>query len=167
MIGIGTRYSDFTTASKTAFQNPDVRFININVAEFDADKHHALPLVGDARATLDELAELLAGYHVAAAYRATAERLHAEWDAEVERIYAIRNTPLPSQGELIGAVNELGDPDGDHGLRGRQPARRPAQAVAHAPPQELPPGVRLLAAWATRSPAGWASRWPRPSARST
>ena len=61
MIGIGTRYSDFTTACKTAFQTPDVRFININVAEFDADKHVALPLVGDARATLEELATLLDG----------------------------------------------------------------------------------------------------------
>ena len=65
VIGIGTRYSDFTTASKTAFQNPDVRFININVAEFDACKHHGLPVMGDARATLEELAGLLAGYAVA------------------------------------------------------------------------------------------------------
>ena len=112
VIGIGTRYSDFTTASKTAFQHPAVRFININVTEFDAAKHFALSLVGDARASLGELAELLEGYHVAAEYRAQAERLHAEWDAEVARIYAIRNTPLPSQGELIGAVNDLGDPDG-------------------------------------------------------
>src|SRR5438477_3993175 len=55
VIGIGTRYSDFTTASKTAFQNPNVRVININVAEFDAYKHGALPLTGDARATLEEL----------------------------------------------------------------------------------------------------------------
>jgi 3D-(3,5/4)-trihydroxycyclohexane-1,2-dione acylhydrolase (decyclizing) len=112
VIGIGTRYSDFTTASKTAFQHPDVRFININVTEFDAAKHFALSLVGDARASLSELAELLQGYHVAAEYRAQAERLHAEWDTEVARIYAIRNTPLPSQGELIGAVNDLGDPAG-------------------------------------------------------
>jgi 3D-(3,5/4)-trihydroxycyclohexane-1,2-dione acylhydrolase (decyclizing) len=110
VIGIGTRYGDFTTASKTAFQHPNVRFVNINVTEFDAAKHHALSLVGDARATLIELAELLVGYHVVADYRAHAERLHAEWDAEVARIYAIRNTPLPSQGELIGAVNELSDP---------------------------------------------------------
>lgn len=64
VIGIGTRYSDFTTASKTAFQHPDVRFININVAEFDAAKHLALPLAGDAHATLEELLELLDGYHV-------------------------------------------------------------------------------------------------------
>jgi 3D-(3,5/4)-trihydroxycyclohexane-1,2-dione acylhydrolase (decyclizing) len=112
VIGIGTRYSDFTTASKTAFQQPQVRFINLNVAEFDASKHQALALVGDAQAGLAELSRLLEGYRVAPEYRAQAERLHGEWDAEVERIYALRNTPLPSQGELIGAVNELGDPEG-------------------------------------------------------
>jgi 3D-(3,5/4)-trihydroxycyclohexane-1,2-dione acylhydrolase (decyclizing) len=55
VIGVGTRYSDFTSASKTAFQNPAVRFININVAEFDAYKHVALPLTGDARVTLEEI----------------------------------------------------------------------------------------------------------------
>ena len=109
IIGIGTRYSDFTTASKTAFQNPDVRFININVAGFDAAKHRALPLVGDARATLEELAELLAGWQVDAGYRAEARRLHDDWEREVDRIYSIRLEPLPSQGELIGAVNDLGD----------------------------------------------------------
>ncbi len=111
VIGIGTRYSDFTTASKTAFQHPDVRFININVAEFDAAKHAALPLVGDARATLEELAQALEGYQIDAAVRAHAVDLHQAWEAEVDRIYAIRNTPLPSQGELIGAVNEQGDPE--------------------------------------------------------
>jgi 3D-(3,5/4)-trihydroxycyclohexane-1,2-dione acylhydrolase (decyclizing) len=111
VIGIGTRYSDFTTASKTAFQSPDVRFININVAEFDAAKHGALMLVGDARATLEELAALLEGHSVDTAYRAEAQRLHEGWDAEVQRIYDIRNTPLPSQGELIGAVNDIGDPE--------------------------------------------------------
>jgi 3D-(3,5/4)-trihydroxycyclohexane-1,2-dione acylhydrolase (decyclizing) len=111
IIGIGTRYSDFTTSSKTAFQHPDVRFININVAAFDASKHLALPLVGDAKVTLEELLSLLDGYAVDEGYRTDSERLHREWDAEVESIYAIRNTPLPSQGELIGAVNELSTPD--------------------------------------------------------
>jgi 3D-(3,5/4)-trihydroxycyclohexane-1,2-dione acylhydrolase (decyclizing) len=111
IIGIGTRYSDFTTASKTQFQHPHVRFININVAEFDAYKHHALPLVGDARATLEELLSLLAGYWLDRGVSQEAKALHDAWEAEVDRIYAIRNTPLPSQGELIGAVNELGDPD--------------------------------------------------------
>jgi 3D-(3,5/4)-trihydroxycyclohexane-1,2-dione acylhydrolase (decyclizing) len=111
VIGIGTRYSDFTTSSKTAFQHPEVRFININVASFDASKHLALPLVGDARATLEELITLLDGYTVEENYRARSEQLHSAWDAEVERIYAIRNEPVPSQGELIGAVNELSAPD--------------------------------------------------------
>lgn len=111
VIGIGTRYSDFTTASKTAFQNPDVTFININVAEFDAAKHSGLMLVGDAKITLEELAALLGDYRVADEYRARAETLHREWETEVDRIYALRHEPLPGQGELIGAVNDLGDPD--------------------------------------------------------
>ena len=111
VIGIGTRYSDFTTASKTAFQHPGVRFININVAEFDASKHLALPLVGDAQATLEELLELLYGYNVEESHFLQAVELHAEWDMEVECIYAIRHSPLPSQGELIGAVNELSAAD--------------------------------------------------------
>ncbi|MBL8058014.1 MAG: 3D-(3,5/4)-trihydroxycyclohexane-1,2-dione acylhydrolase (decyclizing) [Anaerolineales bacterium] len=112
VIGIGTRYSDFTTASKTAFQNPAVRFINLNVAGFDAHKHQALPLIGDARAALEELLPLLAGYRVDPAYQAEAERRHAEWEAEVDRLYAVRHTPLPSQGELIGLLNEGSAPDG-------------------------------------------------------
>jgi 3D-(3,5/4)-trihydroxycyclohexane-1,2-dione acylhydrolase (decyclizing) len=137
VIGVGTRYSDFTTASKTAWQNPDVRFVNINVAEFDAGKHNGLAVVGDARETLVELKELLAsgeggvasppdellaggeggvtpplqGYAVDLAYRAEAQRLHDEWNAEVQRIYDIRLSPLPSQGELIGVINELAGPD--------------------------------------------------------
>jgi len=111
VIGIGTRYSDFTTASKTAFQNPDVRFVNINVAEFDAYKHTALPLIADARVTIEELMGLLEGYHVEKGYQKKAQQLHKEWQEEVDRIYAIRNKPLPSQGELIGAVNELSEPD--------------------------------------------------------
>jgi len=110
VIGIGTRYSDFTSMSKTAFQNPKVRFVNINVAEFDAYKHAALPLIADARATLEELARLLKDYHVGRSYQQTAQKLHRQWQEEVDRIYAIRNKPLPSQGELIGVVNELSDP---------------------------------------------------------
>jgi len=111
VIGVGTRYSDFTTASRTAFRHPKVRFVNVNVAEFDASKHGALPLTGDARATLDELAALLGGWAVEPAYRAEAEGLRAEWDSEVDRIYGLRHAPLPGQGELIGAVNEDGDPE--------------------------------------------------------
>ncbi|MDQ3167906.1 MAG: 3D-(3,5/4)-trihydroxycyclohexane-1,2-dione acylhydrolase (decyclizing) [Chloroflexota bacterium] len=111
VIGIGTRWSDFTTSSQSAFANPAVRFINVNVAAFDSAKQGALALTGDARETLAELAEALGDWRVEPAYREAAERLHREWDAEVERIYAKRLAPLPSQGELIGAINEEGDPD--------------------------------------------------------
>ncbi|MBI4573167.1 MAG: 3D-(3,5/4)-trihydroxycyclohexane-1,2-dione acylhydrolase (decyclizing) [candidate division NC10 bacterium] len=112
VIGIGTRYSDFTTASKTAFQHPNVQFVNVNVAGFDAHKQSALAVVGDARAALEELTPMLAGYRVPAEYGSEIQRLHDAWDREVQRIYDIRNTPLLSQGEIIGAVNELSDPDG-------------------------------------------------------
>jgi 3D-(3,5/4)-trihydroxycyclohexane-1,2-dione acylhydrolase (decyclizing) len=111
VIGIGTRYSDFPTASKTAFQNPDVRFVNINVAAFDAAKHSALMLVGDARAALEELSEALGTYRVDPAYRSRAEALHAEFQREIDRVYAVRHQPRPSQGELIGALNEYIDPN--------------------------------------------------------
>ena len=104
VIGIGTRYSDFTSASKTAFQNPGVRFININIAEFDAFKHAALPLVADARATLEELGVVLS-HHVTQPYVNEIAGLRQEWDAEVERIYNRRVGPPLSQGEIIGLLN--------------------------------------------------------------
>lgn len=107
VIGIGTRYSDFTTASKTAFQNPAVRFVNINVAEFDASKHSGLALVADAKATLEELANALEGFAVSADYRARIDRYHTEWDREVDRIYNLRHGPPISQGEVIGVVNTI------------------------------------------------------------
>lgn len=104
VIGIGTRFTDFPTASKTAFQNPDVRFVNINVAEFDAFKHAAIPLVGDARATLEELAEAVAGYRTSPDYQARVAALNQEWDAEVERVYHHSVGEVLTQGEVIGAV---------------------------------------------------------------
>jgi 3D-(3,5/4)-trihydroxycyclohexane-1,2-dione acylhydrolase (decyclizing) len=110
VIAIGTRLSDFTTASKTAFQNPNVRFIAINVNELDAYKHAALPLIADARAALEELSALVAGYQVGAEYRAQVARFREQWDAEVERIYHLEHSPLVSQGEVIGAVNEGAGP---------------------------------------------------------
>jgi 3D-(3,5/4)-trihydroxycyclohexane-1,2-dione acylhydrolase (decyclizing) len=110
VLGVGTRYSDFTTASKTAFQNPAVRFININVAEFDAYKHSGLALVGDAKITLEELAAQLKGYQVDSNYRARVCHFREEWELEVDRIYSLRHGPPVSQGEVIGAVNAVTEP---------------------------------------------------------
>ena len=105
VIGIGTRYSDFTTASKTAFQNPDVRFININVAEIDAFKHTAMPLVADARVTLEEFSQALDGYHVPAEYTAQVSGLSTAMGIggrpHLQLLQRIRQL---NQGEVIGAV---------------------------------------------------------------
>ena len=113
VIGIGTRYSDFTTASKTAFQDPNVRFININVGEFDAFKHGGLALVADAREALTALAEALPGVLAPAEWRGRAGQANRDWDKEVERIYTIASPGRPSQGEVIGAVN---DAAGERGI---------------------------------------------------
>ncbi len=110
VLGVGTRYSDFTTASKTAFQNPGVRFININVAGFDAYKHSGLALMGDAKVTLEELAGELKGYRVENDYQARVRQFHEEWEKEVDRIYGLRCGPPLSQGEVIGIVNEATQP---------------------------------------------------------
>ncbi len=110
IIGIGTRYTDFTTASKTAFQNPDVRFVNINVAEFDAYKHAALPLVSDARVGIEELEVALEDYSIDDSYVRRIQQLRDEWAEEVERIYNQRHGPPVSQAEVIGVVNEFTGP---------------------------------------------------------
>ena len=110
VIGVGTRYSDFTTASMTAFQNPQVRFVNINVADFDACKLSAIPIVADARVTLEDLTEALAGFHVSADYAAQVTTLKQKWEAEVDRLFHLGNQPRPAQSEVIGALWEASGP---------------------------------------------------------
>ena len=107
VVGIGTRYSDFTTASTTAFQDAGVRFINLNAAEFDANKRAALALVGDARITLEELGAALPSYRVPDSYAAKIASLRAKWDAEVDRIYGLHHGPPLSQGEIVGILNRV------------------------------------------------------------
>jgi 3D-(3,5/4)-trihydroxycyclohexane-1,2-dione acylhydrolase (decyclizing) len=136
VLGIGTRWSDFTTASKTAFRNPDVRFVNVNVADFDAAKHAGAALVGDARATLERLSELLDGWAVDDSYREEAARLNRGWDDEVSRLYAIEHD-LPAQSAVIGAVND---------------AARPQDVVVCAA-GSMPGDLHKL--WRTRDPKGY------------
>ena len=110
VIGIGTRYSDFTTASRTAFADPGVRFVNINVAGLDVVKHAGTGVLADAREALTALSARLAGWSAPAEHRELAARLRQEWDETVSRAYALGHGPLPAQSEVIGAVNELSDP---------------------------------------------------------
>jgi 3D-(3,5/4)-trihydroxycyclohexane-1,2-dione acylhydrolase (decyclizing) len=111
VIGIGTRFTDFPTASKTAFRNPGVRFVNVNVFEMDAYKHASTPLVGDAKATLAELLPLLKGYSTLRSYREQIGRLNREWNDEVERLYQLNRQPHMSQGEVIGEVEASSQPE--------------------------------------------------------
>jgi 3D-(3,5/4)-trihydroxycyclohexane-1,2-dione acylhydrolase (decyclizing) len=105
VIAIGTRLSDFTTMSKSAFANPNVRFVSINVCELDAYKHSATALIADARAALTELTPLLAGYTTDSAYRTALDERVTAWREEVDKQVAERNASPFAQAEVIGAVN--------------------------------------------------------------
>jgi 3D-(3,5/4)-trihydroxycyclohexane-1,2-dione acylhydrolase (decyclizing) len=102
IIGIGTRYSDFTTASRTAFQDPRVRFVNLNVAAFDAAKQSATAVVADAREGLKALTGALADRKWDTSYRDGV----AAWQRRVDEAYHLGHGPLPAQSEVIGAVND-------------------------------------------------------------
>jgi 3D-(3,5/4)-trihydroxycyclohexane-1,2-dione acylhydrolase (decyclizing) len=107
VIAVGTRLSDFTTASRTAFQNPALRIVSINVTELDAYKAGALPLVGDARVTLDELLRHLEGWRAPADSCDRVATLRKEWDAEVDRIIAPSGRPVLTQHEVLGLLNRF------------------------------------------------------------
>jgi 3D-(3,5/4)-trihydroxycyclohexane-1,2-dione acylhydrolase (decyclizing) len=112
IIGVGTRYSDFTTASRTVFGDPKVRFVNLNVLSFDAAKNSAEMVVTDARAGLLALTEALEGYRVEKSYGQRVARLVAAWSRVTDECFHRDNQPLPAQTEVFGALNELmGDDD--------------------------------------------------------
>jgi 3D-(3,5/4)-trihydroxycyclohexane-1,2-dione acylhydrolase (decyclizing) len=107
VIGVGTRYSDFTTGSKTVFAEPDVRFVNLNVTGFDAHKLSAEALVGDARRGLEQLTAVLAGWRAPDEHSERATRLAGEWDDIVQQSHDRHHEPLPAQSEVLGVVNRL------------------------------------------------------------
>ena len=137
VLAIGTRLGDFATASKTAFQHPQVRFIGVNVAPLDAHKHAALPLVADAKVTLAELAAALQGYAVDSAYARHIARLRLEWDAEVDRLFTLKHGPPLAQSVVIGLVHQ---------------AARPRDVVVCAA-GSLPGDLHKL--WRARDPKGY------------
>lgn len=110
VIGIGTRYSDFTSASRTAFNNPDVRFVNINVASLDSVKQGGLSVVSDAREAIEALGPALDGYAVDADYLARTAALAKEWDDTVSAVYAVEDGVALNQNQVIGLANTLSDP---------------------------------------------------------
>ena len=110
VIGVGTRWSDFTTASRSAFQNPDVRFVNLNVASLDAAKHAGEMLLADAREGLAALTHALAGHSVPAGYALSWQEHRDRWNRVVDDAYHLEHGPLPAQTEVLGALNEELDP---------------------------------------------------------
>ena len=113
VIGIGTRWTDVTSVSQTAFANPDVRFVNINIASFDAHKFSGASVVGDARASLGALLDALQGYQTDAAYRERASSLAAAWDREVQTYFEPEASDGGmTQAEAVGAVNDIAGSDG-------------------------------------------------------
>ncbi|MFJ8276609.1 3D-(3,5/4)-trihydroxycyclohexane-1,2-dione acylhydrolase (decyclizing) [Streptomyces griseoviridis] len=112
VIGVGTRYTDFTTASNTLFQNPDVRFVNLNIAAFDAHKLAASSLVADARTGLDALTEALAGHRVDAGYEAEYRAGKERWERVVAAAYRGDDDAVPTQTQVLGALDAVvGDDD--------------------------------------------------------
>ncbi|MFF0569042.1 3D-(3,5/4)-trihydroxycyclohexane-1,2-dione acylhydrolase (decyclizing) [Streptomyces sp. NPDC004041] len=110
VIGIGTRFSDFTTASGTLFTNPAVRFLHLNITAFDAHKLAALPLVADARAGLEALTTALAGrgYRVDPAYETEYTGAKEAWEERVEASFATPDpTARPTQTQVLGLLDDL------------------------------------------------------------
>ncbi|HEY0944484.1 MAG TPA: 3D-(3,5/4)-trihydroxycyclohexane-1,2-dione acylhydrolase (decyclizing) [Opitutaceae bacterium] len=112
VLVVGTRLSDFTTASKTQFQNPDVRFVSINVNAMDAAKHGALPLVGDARATLAALTRALRGWRVPSAHTRAIAQARADWEKPWRAMTSPARRSADGklyQSEVIRILNEVLD----------------------------------------------------------
>ncbi|MER5982961.1 3D-(3,5/4)-trihydroxycyclohexane-1,2-dione acylhydrolase (decyclizing) [Streptomyces sp. NPDC001787] len=110
VIGVGTRYTDFTTASGTLFADPAVRFLNLNITGFDAHKLAALPLVADARTALEALGEALAGrgYRVDPAYETEYTDAKERWEHRVDTALAAPDPAArPTQAQVLGLLDAL------------------------------------------------------------
>jgi len=110
VLAVGTRLQDFTTGSWTAFANPDVTLIGVNAARFDAVKHRALPVVGDAKAALADLTAGLEAYRAPTAWGEAARKAYAEWNATVDELTGPTNQPVPTYAHVVGAINRAADP---------------------------------------------------------
>jgi len=153
VIGIGTRLQDFTTASRTLFANPAARLVQVNVAAFDAHKHGALAVVGDARAVIEALGETVAGYRVPAAWEARCAEALADWNAAADAVTAapaIEGPPTDAQ--VIGAVQRCA---GERSVVWPPPAACPASCTGCGVPPTATPITwnTAIPAWAMRSPA--------------
>jgi 3D-(3,5/4)-trihydroxycyclohexane-1,2-dione acylhydrolase (decyclizing) len=110
VLAIGTRLQDFTTGSWTVFGRDDVRIVSLNAARFDAVKHRAVPVVGDALEALDELDGMLGDWRAPSAWSERARAEYADWNALVDKLCAADDDGAPSYAQVIAAVNRTIDP---------------------------------------------------------
>jgi 3D-(3,5/4)-trihydroxycyclohexane-1,2-dione acylhydrolase (decyclizing) len=110
VLAVGTRLQDFTTGSWSVFGNPDVKLIALNAARFDATKHRALSVVGDAQVGLTELSAALAGWRAPAGWLERAAKEYAAWNATVDQCSGPTNIELPTYAHVVGAINRVCDP---------------------------------------------------------
>jgi 3D-(3,5/4)-trihydroxycyclohexane-1,2-dione acylhydrolase (decyclizing) len=105
ILAVGTRLQDFTTGSWTLF-GKEAKFISINAARWDATKHRALAVVGDARETITELDAALKGWKADAGWMKKGKDLFADWDKALEGYQKITNAPVPTYAQVVGVVNK-------------------------------------------------------------
>ncbi|MCB1492445.1 MAG: 3D-(3,5/4)-trihydroxycyclohexane-1,2-dione acylhydrolase (decyclizing), partial [Rhodobiaceae bacterium] len=110
ILAIGSRLQDFTTGSWTAF-SPNAQFISINTARWDATKHRALGVVGDARETVNELDELLGDWKADTAWMDKGRKEFAAWNALLDDLQKPSNAPVPTYAQVVHAVNTAAGPD--------------------------------------------------------
>ncbi|QXX83222.1 3D-(3,5/4)-trihydroxycyclohexane-1,2-dione acylhydrolase (decyclizing) [Providencia sp. R33] len=106
VIGVGTRFTDFTTASKSLFSHPQVKFLNINVAEFDASKLDALKVVADAKEGLQALDDKLKGTGYQGQWGNEIKQAKAQWKEELGRLFSIQYQPLDFIPEIAGHLDD-------------------------------------------------------------
>jgi 3D-(3,5/4)-trihydroxycyclohexane-1,2-dione acylhydrolase (decyclizing) len=161
VIAVGTRLQDFTTGSWTTFA-PEAKFININAARYDASKHFAQPVVGDALECLARSMPRWATGHASQLQMARAQALYSDWNKALDEGQKATNARVPSYAQVIARREQSGATEDDTmvtlpaGCRGRRPR---TGASRHPTPTT---SSSAFPAWGTRLPAAGATPWPKP-----
>lgn len=111
VLAIGTRLQDFTTGSWSVFKHPDVRFVAINTAGWDARKHHAVPVIGDAQVSLELLDAALGDHRADPDWLPTAQQHIATWHGYLDSWKERTDVDPPAYAQVIQVINELCDDD--------------------------------------------------------
>ena len=165
VIAIGTRLQDFVTGSWSVFK-PETKLISLNAARFDAVKHRALSVVGDALVGIEELSEVLTDWHAPDSWRRHGAAEYATWNTLVDKHSGPTNADVPSYAHVVGAINRLADP---RDLALTAAGGLPGELCKNCGRSRSAPSTASSAipAWATRSPAPGAPRWPTRAATSS